>query len=118
MDGYTPDEWKSVIEAPILVNGGVIAADFSIVSFAAEIKSTLQSIRAAKQEFPGSTVVQQIASTYEARREEDFPEPEEGKVSQDEVIAKIVGVRDLVRGKSGDQEAQHFTNFLLTAAKR
>src|SRR5262252_7733776 len=118
MDGYTPDEWNDVVEAPILVNAGVAAADFSIASFVAEIKATHDAIKSAKQEFADSAVIQQLVTTYETRSKEDYPEQEHSELSEEDLIGQIVETRALVRDKSGDQEVGFFTDFLLTMAKR
>ena len=91
-DNFTPDEWKQVVQSPMLAGLAVTAADpGGLWSAIKEGSGMARSLVEAKSGSEGAAILADIASTFETS--------EGRRMAQDEV-------KDLFRGKKAAEASQ------------
>lgn len=121
---YTPEELKTIAQAPMLTGMAIALVDMGIVSTAVEAAAMSKQITGAAEKYPSNTIIQS-AFSYEAMKSgvvkmekpDIRPEDVQSGAVVDQAIAAITAALSLLDGNATAEEIQQYKAFIYTCAE-
>jgi hypothetical protein len=118
---YTPQEWETLLKAPLLTGTYIMISDVSITAMGKEFAGMVKALQAQEAPAEAQDLVAAVAADLMARaeRKEKMEEPQIDK-NQDprpQVLAQIQEALAVLDAKSSPAEKAGFTTWLLNVAQ-
>lgn len=121
---FTPDELKTIAQAPMLAGLAVSMADLGIISTVPEAAALSKEMAGAAQKFPNNSVIQSVFSdaavksgTIKMDKPNVKPEDvESGKLMSD-AIASVNSALALMTGKASAEEIAEYKSFVYSCVE-
>lgn len=118
---YTEQEWKGLLQAPVMAGTYIIVADISITASAKEMSGMMKAIQAQKApeaaaELVGSVVADIVAkaNNKEKMEQPEFDKHQDPKIQLMKILKEDLAILD---EKSTPEEKAGFGAWLMTVAE-
>ncbi|MDX2232396.1 MAG: hypothetical protein NW220_22390 [Leptolyngbyaceae cyanobacterium bins.349] len=124
MANFTPEELKTIAQAPVLAGLAVSMVDLGIVSTVPEAAALSKEIAGAAQKYPDNAVIQSVFSeealksgTVKLEKPAIKPEDVESGALVEQAIAAINAAIEFVNGKATEAEVSEYKSFVYACAE-
>jgi len=121
---FTPEELKTIAEAPVIAGMAVSMVDLGIISTVPEAAALSKEIVGAAQKYPHNSVIQAVFSeealkggTVKMDNPNLKPEDVESGALVDHAIASINAALNVVNGKATPEEIAEYKSFIYACAE-
>lgn len=121
---FTPEELKTIANAPVLAGLAVSMVDLGIISTVPEAAALSKEVVGASKKYPNNSIIQAVFSeeviksgAVKFERSEIKPEEIESGALVDQAIAAINAALDLMNGKATPEEITEYKSFIYTCAE-
>ncbi|MGH9842430.1 MAG: hypothetical protein ACREEM_27120 [Blastocatellia bacterium] len=121
-DKFTPEEWKTLLKAPMMVSYAVVGASPSgMIGFVKEMKAVADAILEAGGQAPADSLVGLIVAEIKDQAT-DSTEGQKEKLSVAETKGKALETcrqtAQILQAKAGAADAESYKSWLLTVGRK
>jgi len=121
-DSFTPEEWNTLISAPMMVSYAVAgAAPGGGIAFVKEMKAVADAIYDAGEQYPKGSLIEAVVSQIKANATDQYEGPKQ-KVSAGEIKEKALEVcrqvNQISQSKASVEESDSYKGWLLAVAQK
>lgn len=120
-DDFTPDEWTTLIKAPMMISYAVMgAAPSGGVGFVKEMKAVADSIVDSGEHAPAGSLIQEVVNDIKMNATDGSQGPKE-TISSGEIKSRAIelcrDVTQILQSKTTGEEAHGYKLWLLSVGK-
>ena len=124
MATFTPEEMKTIAEAPVLVGLAVSMVDLGIISTVPEAAALSKEIAGAATKYPNNSIIQSVFSeaalksgTVKMEKPEIKPEDVQSGAIVDQAITAINAASTVLSDKATPEEVSEYKSFIYACAE-